>query len=318
MRKRISLIIPVYNVEKYLRCCLDSCIHQDIPFDEYEIIIVNDGSPDSSYRIIDEYEKNFPNIKSVKKQNGGLSTARNAGLAIANGELIWFIDSDDSIKENCLSKIVSCFDDQSIEMITINYTLKDDNGAILPKEDRSLIGNNCYDGLEMFEKGWIYPFSAVQFYVFRRTYIDKNGLVFKEGIYGEDWLFTIISYTKFQTCLYLNEAFYNYYIHNGSITHNGTSFKKGHDCIEICNELHKVYEIVDDRRKIIINKAIAQTIKSIYDHWILNNKDVAGQIRAYALQSNFWLSAIVKSKAYKYIPLFLLLRLNIRLKVFYK
>ena len=100
--KKISLIIPVYNVEKYLENCINSCLKQDISINDYEIIIVNDGSPDDCWNIIQRYANQHSNIKTINKENGGLSSARNAGINVAEGELIWFIDSDDSIKENCL------------------------------------------------------------------------------------------------------------------------------------------------------------------------------------------------------------------------
>lgn len=100
-----SIIIPVYNVERYLRQCLDSCLDQDIPKSEYEIIIVNDGSPDNSQVIINEYALLYDNICVINKSNGGLSTARNAGLSIAKGNFIWFVDSDDSIVSNSLKYI---------------------------------------------------------------------------------------------------------------------------------------------------------------------------------------------------------------------
>jgi len=102
---KISLIIPVFNVDQYLSRCLDSCIHQDLIPDEYEIIAVNDGSTDRSLTILREYEQKYSNIKVIDKPNGGLSSARNTGLSVAIGDYIWFIDSDDWIKENSLCKI---------------------------------------------------------------------------------------------------------------------------------------------------------------------------------------------------------------------
>ena len=80
---KFSLIIPVYNVESYLANCLDSCLNQDIPHSDYEIIVVNDGSPDNSQSIIDMYVNKYDNIIPIVKENGGLSSARNAGLDIA-------------------------------------------------------------------------------------------------------------------------------------------------------------------------------------------------------------------------------------------
>lgn len=95
---RFSIIIPVYNVKDFLRICIDSVIHQT--YKNYEIILVDDGSTDSSYTICDEYEKKFQNIRCIHKTNGGLSSARNAGLKACKGEYTIFLDSDDFWIEN--------------------------------------------------------------------------------------------------------------------------------------------------------------------------------------------------------------------------
>ena len=107
--KKFSIVIPVYNVEKYLKNCLDSCLNQDIPHSDYEIIVVNDGSPDNSQMIIDKYKKEYSNvIKAFKKKNEGLSEARNFGLKKATGDYIAFIDSDDYVETNMISEMIKC------------------------------------------------------------------------------------------------------------------------------------------------------------------------------------------------------------------
>lgn len=98
----LSFIVPVYNVEKYLSECLDSLQDQNIPHEEYEIICVNDGSTDGSLAILRQYEEKCANIRVIDKENGGVATARNAGLDAARGEYIWFVDSDDFIRRGFL------------------------------------------------------------------------------------------------------------------------------------------------------------------------------------------------------------------------
>lgn len=93
MHKKISIIIPIYNVEKYLKRCIDSIVNQT--YKNTEIILVNDGSPDNCGEICDEYAKIDSRIKVIHKENGGLSSARNAGIDISSGEYIMFVDSDD-------------------------------------------------------------------------------------------------------------------------------------------------------------------------------------------------------------------------------
>ena len=103
----LSIIIPVYNVEKYIEKCLLSCIKQDISYEDYEIVVVNDGSPDNSITIVERIAKDYSNIRIINQENQGLSGARNTGMKHAKGNYIWFVDSDDYIEENCLGRIVS-------------------------------------------------------------------------------------------------------------------------------------------------------------------------------------------------------------------
>ena len=101
----LSVIIPVYNAEKYVAESLDSLLKQDLPFEEYEIICVNDGSKDGSLAVLQNYAEKHPNIRIIDKENGGVTTARNAGLEVAKGDFIWFFDADDLAKENILNKL---------------------------------------------------------------------------------------------------------------------------------------------------------------------------------------------------------------------
>ena len=101
--KKLSIIIPVYNVENYVGKCLESCLNQDIPKNEYEIIVVNDGTKDNSVQVIEKYITPENNIRLIHRKNGGLSAARNTGLKEAKGEYVWFVDSDDWIENNVLN-----------------------------------------------------------------------------------------------------------------------------------------------------------------------------------------------------------------------
>lgn len=121
MNYKLSLIIPVYNTEKYLKRCIDSVINQTC-FEQIEVIIVNDGSTDNSQCIIDEFVGRFENIKSFAKVNGGLSDARNFGLQHITGEYVAFLDSDDWVDArlymNCINYLDTDFD---IEFVSFNY-----------------------------------------------------------------------------------------------------------------------------------------------------------------------------------------------------
>lgn len=117
----LSFILPIYKVEKFLPICLDSLIDQNIDESKYEIICINDGSPDRCEQIILNYQKEHSNIRLVNKENGGVSKARNAGLMAAKGKFIWFIDPDDFIRPNCLKYILDILHAERADVCNILY-----------------------------------------------------------------------------------------------------------------------------------------------------------------------------------------------------
>ncbi|TXE10896.1 glycosyltransferase [Gelidibacter salicanalis] len=119
---KLSIIIPVYNVEKYIAQCLDSVLNQDLGPEEYEIIVVNDGSTDSSAEIAHSYARNNTNIKVIDKENGGVGSARNCGMDLAIGKYIYFIDSDDYLIKNSLKKLIDTCENNNLDMLTFLST----------------------------------------------------------------------------------------------------------------------------------------------------------------------------------------------------
>ena len=116
---RLSVIVPVYNLENYISVTLESCLRQDIPSDEYEIICINDGSADKSEEIISQYTEKYPNIRLYTQANAGVSAARNKGIDLANGKYIWFVDGDDIIADNCLKVILSAVEENDVDILGI-------------------------------------------------------------------------------------------------------------------------------------------------------------------------------------------------------
>ena len=113
---KLSIIVPVYNVEKYLAKCLDSLVHQTVK--DYEVIVVNDGSPDNSQSIIDDYAARYPElIVPVLKKNGGVSDARNYGMSIAKGEFFGFIDGDDWADPTMYEKLLAVIERENADMV---------------------------------------------------------------------------------------------------------------------------------------------------------------------------------------------------------
>ena len=119
--KRLSIIVPVYGVEQYLRKCVDSLLNQDIPSSEYEIILVDDGGHDQCPQICDEYAAAHKNIRVVHRANGGLSAARNSGILDARGEYLCFVDSDDYWESNVLGKLMEQVEQEQLDVLRYNY-----------------------------------------------------------------------------------------------------------------------------------------------------------------------------------------------------
>ena len=184
----ISIIVPIYNVDKYLRECIDSIIYQ--PFSDYELILVNDGSSDGCPVICDEYAASDSRIKVIHKQNGGLSDARNVGISAAIGNYLLFIDSDDYIADGSLAKIAQGIEadgECDVTLLRIIGVLNDGTFKDLGyKYDKTkLYRKDKNEVLKYFEKIATYPVSACIKLV-RRQFIVDNELYFTKGILCED------------------------------------------------------------------------------------------------------------------------------------
>lgn len=182
----VSIIVPVYNVEKYLEKCLESIIMQDLKNEEFEVIIVNDGSPDESQKIIDRYTSKYSNFIGLKKKNGGLSSARNSGLKIAKGEFILFLDSDDFLVENSLKDVLENI--KGADVLMYDYIYIDNEGKkSLPKK---YFNKSGFYSIDFFLKNSIVE-ANVWKYLFKRSIIEANKIEFIEGMYHEDEHFTL-------------------------------------------------------------------------------------------------------------------------------
>lgn len=137
MNPILSIIIPVYNVENYVEHCITSCLKQNILISEYEIIIVNDGSTDNSLFIAEKTATGHPNIKIISQCNKGLSMARNKGLSLAQGDYIWFVDSDDYIEENCLKQIIETCK-KGYDVISVGWGFCYETGITIPRLRKTL------------------------------------------------------------------------------------------------------------------------------------------------------------------------------------
>lgn len=187
--KKISIIVPIYNVAPYLKRCVDSLLAQDMPIDEYEILLIDDGSTDDSGQLADEFANEHNNIVAYHKPNGGLSSARNYGLDKAQGEYIWFVDSDDRISENILQNLYLYCKENKLDFVSLPIMDCFANGKkILSnykyKPNQKIVTNFEYFTNYLVEKsGWCW-------WAKRNILID-NQIYFIEGITQEDFDFVL-------------------------------------------------------------------------------------------------------------------------------
>lgn len=205
---KYSFIIPIYNVEDYLRQCLDSIVTQQ--FDDYEAILIDDGSTDSSSVICDEYAERYSQLKAIHKENGGVSSARNAGLDVAKGEWIWFVDADDWIVSSSLSSLCQVIKNQpDIKAIVfgVNRVLHGlTYNLYTPSSTLSI-----YSNIEKFCCNIPYR-GEVWCWLFNRTVIEQKHLRFSEGLkYGEDGEFTFKYIVDVTQILSIPDVFYVQY-----------------------------------------------------------------------------------------------------------
>lgn len=240
---KYSIIVPVYNVEKYIDKCLNSILNQT--YENFEVIIVNDGTPDNSQKIIDKYAEKDMRFKAFIKKNGGLSDARNYGLKHVTGDYIFFIDSDDYIEPELLYRINdSLISNKNIDILKFKLKIVDENGKLIRKEK----GYN-FDGfidfkklidLEFFEPAWSY--------VYERDFFERNNFKYDKGRVHEDFGLTPLVTIMANKIYYLNYYGYNYVQREGSIINSNDSSKiskKCNDTLYFYDEILKKINLIE-------------------------------------------------------------------------
>ena len=209
----LSFIIPVYNVASYLKECVESCCAQDIPSSEYEVICINDGSTDNSREILQDLSMNYQNLVFIEQPNGGVSKARNAGLEVARGDYVWFVDADDVIRENCLAQLREMVSSKEFDRLTFRY-YRFTNESILERkawlQDPNHRTGGGFDNMACPN-------------IFSREFLLREKASFETGIpYGEDTLFVFRLQLAKPRELNLNEPFYYWRQHSTSATQQQT------------------------------------------------------------------------------------------------
>lgn len=210
---KVSVIIPIYNAEKYIRRCLDSVCGSELS--DIEIICVDDGSRDRSGITCDEYSRKDTRIRVIHKKNGGPASARNAGIKAASGEYIYFMDADDFVDPEMLYKMVNAAEKNNCEVVICGYKTIPGENRVIP----SYVLNKALSPRELILKNHrINRNNDLCFswrFLFKRKTIEENHIRFSEKVHmGEDTIFNLEALLKSNYAYVLDEALYNYTIDN--------------------------------------------------------------------------------------------------------
>ena len=250
----LSIVVPAYNVEAYLPKCINSILAQDLSAREYEIIIIDDGSTDMSGKIADEYADGHENVMVFHQANAGLSSARNAGIGVARGKYIQFVDSDDYLEPDVLAQLVLKMETESLDVLRFDYRNVNENYEPFHpnKEDKPYTDfrDDICDGPNFLTQRLGYACYAWQFTI-RTDILVTNGIFFKEGVYFEDTEWTPRMLSASCRVNSTDLLVYNYLHRLGSITKSVTIEKRKklvHDRLELVKALQKQASTANDRR----------------------------------------------------------------------
>lgn len=226
---KISIIVPVYNSEKYLSRCIDSILNQTMK--DFELILINDGSTDNSLSILKNYELKDSRIRVIDQKNVGVSKTRNKGIKLANGDYITFIDNDDTIKSDYLEKFLSFIGDY--DMVIGGYQRVDSNGNIISE-------------FRLKDSLWAkYTFITPWARIYKKKFLIDNNIKFLTSPIGEDVYFNLNIYNKTDSIKIVNYVGYEWLNNLDSVSN--TVHKGFNDKVDIVKFLDSLYSIKGDK-----------------------------------------------------------------------
>lgn len=212
-RELISIVVPIYNVEPFLKRCINSIIEQT--YTNIEIILVNDGSRDNSLSICNEYKEKDSRVIVINKENGGLGSARNAGINIATGKYIMFIDSDDYISNRMAERLFAIMKQQNADIVACDFCNFYEDGTVQKKEPSDSIRE--FSSSEALKN--MFWNNGIRWGAWNKLYKKElfEGIRYAEGVYSEDMATTYLLYAKSQRIIWTDECLYFYFIRSTGI-----------------------------------------------------------------------------------------------------
>ena len=283
---KVSVIVPVYNVEEYLERCLDSLVNQTLK--DIEIIIVNDGSTDGSKEKIQEYINKYKNIVYLEKENGGLSSARNYGIPYAKGEYIGFVDSDDYVELTMYEKMYNKAIEEKSDMVECDFIWE------YPNKKREDIGKIYSGKKEAIVEARVVAWNKI----IKKDIIEKTKITFPEGLRYEDIEFfykivpyldkisfvkeTLVHYVQRESSIAntqnertgeifkIWENVLNYYIENNIFNEYRSELEYSYTRILLCSSLKRIKNVKDKKVRKALIKLTWQNLNKKFPHWKQN------------------------------------------------
>ena len=283
---KVSVIVPVYNVEKYIERCLDSLVNQTLK--DIEIIVVNDGSTDGSKEKIQEYINKYKNIVYLEKENGGLSSARNYGIPYAKGEYIGFVDSDDYVELTMYEKMYNKAIEEKSDMVECDFIWE------YPNKKREDIGKIYSSKKEAIVEARVVAWNKI----IKKDIIEKTKITFPEGLRYEDIEFfykivpyldkisfvkeTLVHYVQRESSIAntqnertgeifkIWENVLNYYIENNIFNEYRSELEYSYTRILLCSSLKRITKVKDKKVRKALIKLTWQNLNKKFPHWKQN------------------------------------------------
>ena len=259
---RLSIIIPIYNVEKYIERCINSIFEQNLVSEDYEVLLIDDETPDQSGEIAKKIAESRDNYHYIFQKNKGLGGARNTGILHAKGNYILFLDSDDWLDRNSIIELLNEVHQRDLDILIFNMKNVSSNGNIT-EQKCDIIPLQVFTGQDFIINNELYILPCATLY--RRDILIKNNIFFREGIFHEDVDFYLKTILNAQKVMYIpNKKIYNYYKNEQSITHNYDDKRIRDYGLAILS----IFEILDGQT----NKQVADKIRYLLEkfiyHWI--------------------------------------------------
>lgn len=265
----LSIVIPVYNTENFIRKCLDSLCSQHVPSDRYEIIVVNDGTKDNAMSIVGEFIEKYSHIRLIEQENQGLSVARNTGLKNAKGKYIWFFDSDDWARPNSIQALLSHIEHQpKADMFVARLARVSDRdySEKIDKINKYIEGKSEMIGKDyLFDEG---SYAPVQKFVFKREFLINNNLFFYPGIYHEDGQFGMRATYLCEKIVIIPEILYNYLLRSSNSIMSSMTIKNAKDLLFIHKSLLEFGEKYVAPQDMSYWRGVLSNYLSVTFHWL--------------------------------------------------